>query len=64
MWAVLKCSITGMWHHVSAKRLMRYVHEAGFRLIRGNCQVDTLDRMTALVERIGGRWLRYRDLVA
>ena len=54
VWAVLKRSITGTWHHVSKKHLARYVNE-------GNCQVDTL---AALAGGIGGKRLRYQDLVA
>ena len=51
-WAVLKRSINGTWHHVSPKHLRRYVDEASFRLNDGNCEVDTLDRMAALVRRL------------
>ena len=64
VWAVLKRSITGTWHHVSKKHLARYVNEAAFRLNEGNCEVDTLDRMAALASGIGGKRLRYQDLVA
>ena len=64
VWAVLNRSITGTWHHVSEKHLARYVNEAAFRLNEGNCEVDTLDRMAALASGIGGKRLRYRDLVA
>ena len=35
MWAVLKRSIYGTWHHVSVKHLGRYVNEATFRLNDG-----------------------------
>ena len=41
VWAVLKRSIHGTWHHVSPKHLGRYVNEAAFRLNEGNCEVDT-----------------------
>ena len=34
------------------------------RLNIGNCGVDTIDRMDALARGIGGKRLRYRDLVA
>ena len=64
VWAVLKRSITGTWHHVSAKHLARYVNEAAFRLNKGNCEVDTIDRMAALASQVGGKRLRYQDLVA
>ena len=63
VWAVLKRSIHGTWHHVSPKHLGRYVNEAAFRLNEGNCEADTIDRMAALVGRIAGRRISYRDLI-
>ena len=63
VWAVLKRSITGIWHHVSPKHLGRYVNEASFRLNEGNCEVDTLERMEALAAGIGGKRLKYADLI-
>ncbi|MCY4060504.1 MAG: IS1595 family transposase, partial [Gammaproteobacteria bacterium] len=64
VWAVLKRSIHGTWHHVSPKHLGRYVNEAAFRLNEGNCEVDTLDRMADFAAGIGGKQLRYVDLIA
>ena len=64
VWAVLKRSIMGTWHHVSRKHLARYVNEVTFRLNEGNCAVDTLERMTSVASRMGGAKLRYQDLVA
>ena len=64
VWSVFKRAIYGTWHHVSVKHLARYVNEVSFRLNEGNCEVDTLDRMESLIRRIGGRRLRYKDLVA
>ena len=64
VWALLKRAIYGTWHHVSVKHLGRYVNEVTFRLNDGNCQTDTLDRLNALARNIGGRKLRYQDLVA
>ena len=64
VWAVLKRSIHGTWHHVSAKHLHRYVNEAAMRLNGGDVRIDTMDRMDALVRAVGGRRIRYRDLVA
>ena len=63
VWAVLKRSITGTWHHVSPKHLGRYVNEASFRLNEGNCEVDTIERMQSFAEGIGGKRLSYADLV-
>lgn len=62
VWAVLKRSITGTWHHVSPKQLARCVNEATFRLNEGNCQHDTLDWMAAFAEGLHGKQLRYVDL--
>ena len=64
VWAVFKRSITGTWHHVSRKHLQRYIDEATFRLNEGNCEVDTIDRMLAVVSRMGGKRVPYRELVS
>ena len=64
VWAVLKRSIHGTWHHVSPKHLARYVNEATFRLNEGNCEVDTLDRMRDFARGVHGKRLRYADLIA
>lgn len=64
VWAVLKRSLTGTYHHVSFKHLHRYVNEATFRLNDGNCEVDTLDRMKALAMGMSGKRIPYRELVA
>ena len=64
VWSVLKRSIHGTWHHVSPKHLRRYVDEATFRLNEGNCEVDILDRMAALIRRLTDSRLPYSVLVA
>ena len=64
MWAVLKRSIYGTWHHVSVKHLGRYVNEATFRLNEGNVQRHTLDRLTAFVESAFGARITYEELTA
>ncbi len=64
VWAVLKRSITGTWHHVNPKHLARYVNEATFRLNEGNCEVDTIDRMAEFAAGVGGKQLRYKNLIA
>ena len=63
VWALLRRSINGTWHHVSDKHLSRYVDEATFRLNEGNCEIDTLDRMASLVRRVGGKRLSYKTLI-
>ncbi len=64
VWAALKRSIHGTWHHVSPRHLGRHVSEATFRLNEGSCEVDTLDRMEALVRQMPGTRLRCKDLIA
>ena len=64
VWAVLKRSIHGTWHHFPPKHLARYVKEASFRLNEGNCEIDTLDRMRDFARGIHGKRLRYVDLIA
>ncbi len=64
VWAVLKRSITGTWHHVSPKHLHRYVDEATMRLNSGSCEIDTIDRMNALARNMGGKRLSWEELTA
>ncbi|MYD51305.1 MAG: IS1595 family transposase [Dehalococcoidia bacterium] len=64
MWAVLKRSIYGTWHHVSVKHLERYVNEATFRLNEGNVQYHTLDRLSAFIESAFGARITYEELTA
>ena len=64
VWSLLKRAMYGTWHHVPVKHLARGVDEVSFRLYDSRCEVDTLDRMESLFYRIGGRKLRYKDLVA
>ena len=63
VWAVLKRRFHGTYHHWSIKHLQRYVEEFSFRLNEGNCEVDTIDRMASLCTEMGGKQLRYSDLV-
>ena len=64
MWAVLKRSIYGTWHHVSVKHLNRYVSEATFRLNEGNVKYHTLDRLAAFIESAFGSHITYEELIA
>ena len=63
VWALIKRGLTGTYHNVSKKHLARYIDEFVFRLNEGRCEVDTIDRMTALVRGFGGKRLRYKDLI-
>lgn len=64
VWAVLKRGYVGTFHDFSHKHLHRYVSEFAFRLSGGNCSINTKDRMENLLHNIGGRQLRYADLVS
>ena len=61
-WATLKRAYKGVFHHLSAKHLQRYVDEfAGRHNLR---EEDTIDQMRHIVARMVGRRLMYRDLIA
>ena len=63
VWAVLKRGLAGTYHHVSVKHLPRYIDEFSFRLNEGNCNVDTIDRMEALVKGFDDKRLTYKNLI-
>ena len=46
------------------KHLHRYVDEFSFRLNEGNCEIDTIDRMDALVKGMGNKRIPYKTLVS
>ena len=48
VWAVLKRSLMGTYHHVSFKHLHRYVNEATFRLNEGRVENHLMDRIGSL----------------
>ena len=61
-WAMLKRGYHGTYHKMSPKHLGRYVNEfAGRHNVR---TADTIDQMTAMVQGMDGKRLRYRDLIA
>ncbi|MDE0152491.1 MAG: IS1595 family transposase [Gammaproteobacteria bacterium] len=64
VWAVLKRGFNGVYHNWSKKHCHRYINEFAFRLNEGNCEVDTIDRMEALVRGFGGKRLTYKALVS
>jgi transposase-like protein len=64
VWAVLKRGIHGVYHHVTAKHLDRYVQEAAFRLNEGNVKRHTFERLDSFVDAIVGKRLTYKDLIA
>lgn len=64
VWAVLQRGIYGVYHHVSAKHLGRYVDEAAFRLNEGNVARHTLRRLESFVDGTAGKRLTYKDYIA
>ena len=64
VWAVLKRSLHGTWHHVSRKHLHRYLNEVTMRLNDGNVRHDRISRMESLARGMDNRRIRYRDLIA
>ena len=55
VWAVLKRSYMGIFHHISFKHLSKYVNECCFRLNGG--------QMEALIQMMQGRRLTYKSLI-
>ena len=61
-WALLKRGYHGIYHHMSAKHLGRYVGEfAGRQNMRNH---DTIDQMRLVAKGIEGKRLKYADLTA
>ena len=58
-WAILKRSIYGIHHFVSAKHLQRYINEQIFRY---NNRGDHVSMFNMILERVGGKKLSYKDL--
>lgn len=62
MWALLKRSLYGTWHHASRKHLARYVNECTFRLNEGNVKRHSLDRLGSFVDATVGKRITYKGL--
>ncbi len=61
-WSLFKRAYHGTFHHLSAKRLNRYVREfAGRHKVR---DLDTIRQMESVVAGLVGKRLMYRDLIA
>ena len=61
-WSMLKRAHKGVYHKISPKHLQRYVDEFSGR--HGVREQDTIDQMNAVVDRMAGKRLVYRELVA
>ncbi len=62
VWAVLKRSLVGTYHHVSGKHLQQYVNEATFRLNDGHVETMLMDRIGSLCRLSLGTRLPYAAL--
>jgi len=62
VWAVLKRGFYGIYHSFSEKHLPLYLNEFEFRLNEGNCKIDTVDRLAALVRGVSGKRLTWKML--
>ena len=62
LWSMLKRAHKGIFHKLSPKHLDRYVQEfAGRHNIRA---LDTVEQLESLSDGMGGKRLRYRQLIA
>ena len=61
-WALLKRGYHGTYHHMSEKHLGRYVSEFAGR--HNSRDADTIEQMSKIAERMVGKRLRYRTLIA
>ena len=63
VWAVLKRSLYGVWHHTSRKHLHRYVNEATFRLNEADCEVHTNDRLISFLYKSFSTRITYQEVI-
>ena len=62
LWSMMKRAHTGTFHKLSPKHLDRYVQEFAAR--HNLREEDTIDIMAAVASGMGGKRLRYRELIA
>ncbi len=60
-WAALKRGYDGVYHHMSAEHLGRYVNE--FEGRHNSRRKDTADQMSTIARQSVGKRLRYSDLI-
>ena len=64
VWGLMKRGYKGVYHHWSKKHLHRYIDEFAFRLDKGNCDIDTIDRVKSLVQGSVNKRLTYEKLIS
>ena len=64
VWAILKRGFNGVYHNWSRKHYRQYINEFTFRLNKGNCQIDTQDRLDSLFPAMEGKTTSYEELTA
>jgi len=62
IWAIVKRGYHGTYHQMSKKHLQRYVNEFVGRY--NDRELDTIDQLRAIVLGMGGKQLKYNDLIA
>ena len=62
VWAVLKRSYRGTFHHWSPRHSQRYADEVAFRLCEGHVELPMAERLGSLVRNGVGRRLTYKWL--
>ncbi len=61
-WALLKRAYKGMYHQMSPKHLQRYVTEFVGRY--NDRELDSINQMRVIAMGMGGKRLKYGDLIA
>ena len=62
VWALMKRGYKGVYHHWNPKHFHRYFDEFSFRLDKGNCAIDTIDRVRSLVKGSVNKRLTYEEI--